>query len=342
MGASTRLRPKSTAKVAKANPAPRRTIGERGCKSRARAPRVDPLLSHHMTATGIEMSLQRPGSSSSSGAGAKLKEFVIEPRKGWIGIDWSELWEGRELLYFLVLREIMVRYKQTVLGVAWAALQPLFTMVIFTVIFGTIAKIPSDGQPYALFVFAGLLPWTFFQNSVTSAAQSLVNQQALLTKIYLPRAFIPASSVGAGLIDLLISFGIFACLMLVYRVTPGWGLLALPGLVLISAIAALGVGLALAAMIVSYRDVRHIVPFLMQCWLYISPVVYPVTVVPDHWRPWLALNPMAGLIDGYRSALLGTPWKLEPLLISSASALVFLVYGLFYFRRVERRFADVA
>jgi lipopolysaccharide transport system permease protein len=297
-----------------------------------------------MTTADIDMPAPRSEGSSPSNVRHHHvhKEFVIEPRKGWIRVDWAELWEGRELLYFLVLREIMVRYKQTVLGVAWAALQPLFTMAIFTVIFGTFAKIPSDGQPYALFVFAGLLPWTFFSNSVTLAAQSLVNQQALLTKIYLPRAFIPASSVGAGLIDLLISFAVFACLMLFYRVTPGWGLLALPALVLISALAALGVGLALAAMIVSYRDVRHIVPFLMQCWLYISPVVYPVTVVPEQWRPVLALNPMAGLIDGYRSALLGTPWKLDTLMISSASALAFLIYGLFYFRKVERRFADVA
>jgi lipopolysaccharide transport system permease protein len=295
-----------------------------------------------MTTADIEMPPQRPDISTSSHAGAAHKEFLIEPRKGWIRVDWAELWDGRELLYFLVLREIMVRYKQTVLGVAWAALQPLFTMVIFTIIFGNFAKIPSDGQPYALFVFAGLLPWMFFSNSVTLAAQSLVNQQALLTKIYLPRAFIPASSVGAGLVDLMISFGVFAGMMAIYGVAPGWGLLALPALVLVSAIAALGVGLALAALTVSYRDVRHIVPFLMQCWLYISPVIYPVTMVPEKWRPWLALNPMAGLIDGYRSALLGTPWKLDALLISSASALAFLIYGLFYFRKVERRFADVA
>jgi lipopolysaccharide transport system permease protein len=295
-----------------------------------------------MSATDIDMTQQRPDFGAPTDAGALGKEFVIEPRKGWIGVDWGELWEGRELLYFLALREVMVRYKQTVLGIAWAVLQPLFTMVIFTLIFGKFAKIPSDGLPYAIFVFAGLLPWTFFSTSVTQASQSLVNQQALLTKIYLPRAFIPAAAVGSSLIDLLISFVVFAGLMVVYRVVPGWGLLALPLLILTTGVAALGVGLTLSALTVSYRDVRHIVPFLMQSWLYISPVVYPVTVVPEVWRPWLALNPMTGLIDGYRSALLGTPWKLDALYISSASALVLLIYGLFYFRKVERRFADVA
>jgi lipopolysaccharide transport system permease protein len=258
--------------------------------------------------------------------------LTIEPRKGWIGVDWRELWNGRELLYFLVLRDIMVRYKQTALGVAWAALQPLFTMLIFTLIFGHFARLPSDGQPYALFVFAALLPWTFFSNAVSQASLSLINQQALLTKVYLPRAFIPAASIGSGVVDLVVSFMVFAGLMIYYKVAPGWGLLALPGLVLITAVAALGVGLTLAALIVGYRDVRHLVPFMLQCWLYLSPVVYPVSVVPPQWQAWLALNPMAGLIDAYRSALL----------VSALSSMALLVFGLFYFRKVESRFADVA
>ena len=182
----------------------------------------------------------------------------------------------------------------------------------------------------------------FFSNAVSQASMSLVNQQALLTKVYLPRAYIPGSAIGSGMVDLLVAFVVFAGLMLVYSVVPGWGLLALPGLVLITACAALGVGLALAALTVSYRDIRHVVPFLIQCWLYVSPVVYPVSVVPEKWRFWLALNPMTGLIDGYRSALLGTPWRLDALAISSISAVAFLVFGLYYFRKVERRFADVA
>jgi len=288
------------------------------------------------------MTVQHTSPPLAPATAATPREFLIEPRKGWIGVDWAELWNGRELFYFLVLRDIKVRYKQSVLGVAWAALQPIFTMLLFTIIFGRLAKIPSDGQPYAVFVFAGLLPWMFFSNAVSQASMSLVNQQALLTKVYLPRAYIPGSAIGSGVVDLLVAFVVFAGLTLVYDVAPGWGLLALPALVLITAFAALGVGLALAALTVSYRDIRHVVPFLIQCWLFVSPVVYPVSAVPEKWRFWLAINPMTGLIDGYRSALLGTPWRLDALAISSVSAVAFLVFGLYYFRKVERRFADVA
>ena len=271
-----------------------------------------------------------------------LRTLVIRPRSGWIAVDWRELWEGRELLYFLVLRDVKVRYKQTVLGVAWAVLQPLFTMVIFTVIFGRFAKIPSDGLPYAVFVFAGLLPWTFFSNNISQASQSLLNQQSLLTKIYLPRLFIPASAIGSGLIDLLVSFVIFGCLMLYYRVAPGPGLLVVPLLVVLTAAASLGVGLILAALIVTYRDFRYVVPFLVQSLMYLSPVIYPVSLVPPHWQPFLALNPMAGIIDAFRSALLGVAWNLPTLSVSAVSSLAILAYGLFYFRKTERSFADVA
>ena len=271
-----------------------------------------------------------------------VRALVIQPRTGWIAIDWRELWTSREILAFLILRDVKVRYKQTVLGVLWAALQPLFTMVIFTVIFGSFAKIPSEGFPYAIFVFAGLLPWTYFANAVTQASQSLVNQQALLTKIYLPRLFVPGSAVGGGLIDLAVSGIVFLAIMAFYRVAPGWGFLAVPFLVLATTAAALGVGLSLAALTVTYRDFRYVVPFMIQSWMYISPVIYPVSVVPVKWQWALALNPMAGMIDAFRSALLGTPWNLTTLAVSSVSALVFLVFGLFYFRKTERRFADVA
>ena len=270
------------------------------------------------------------------------REFVIQPRLGWIAVDWRELWESREILLFLVLRDVKVRYKQTVLGVLWAALQPLLTMAIFTVIFGRFAKIPSEGLPYAVFVFAGLLPWTFFSNAVTQASQSLVNQQALLTKIYLPRLFVPGAAIGGGLIDLGISGVVFLGIMLLYGVMPGWGFLAVPLLVVLTAAAALGAGLSLAALTVTYRDFRYVVPFMIQSWMYVSPVIYPVSVVPPQWHWLLALNPMAGIIDAFRSALLGLPWNLTTLGVSTASALVFLVYGLFYFRKAERRFADIA
>jgi lipopolysaccharide transport system permease protein len=273
---------------------------------------------------------------------AAPRELVIQPRLGWIAVDWRELWESREILFFLVLRDVKVRYKQTVLGVLWAALQPLLTMVIFTIIFGRFAKIPSEGLPYAVFVFAGLLPWTFFSNAVSQASQSLVNQQALLTKIYLPRLFVPGAAIGGGLIDLGISGVVFLCIMLFYGVMPGWGFLAVPPLVVLTAAAALGAGLSLAALTVTYRDFRYVVPFMIQSWMYVSPVIYPVSVVPAKWQWLLALNPMAGIIDAFRSALLGLPWNFTTLAVSTASAVVFLTYGLFYFRKAERRFADIA
>ena len=271
-----------------------------------------------------------------------LRELVIRPRSGWIAIDWRELWTARELLYFLVLRDVKVRYKQTVLGVAWAVLQPLFTMLIFTVVFGRFAKLPSDGVPYALFVFAGLLPWTLFSNNISQASMSLMNQQSLLTKIYLPRLFVPSASIGSGLIDLAVSFLVFALLMLYYGVGVGAGVLAVPFLVLLTTAASLGVGLLLAALIVTYRDFRYVMPFLVQSWMYLSPVIYPVSMVPPKWQPLLALNPMAGIIDGFRSSLLGLPWNPVTLGVSSASSLALLVLGLYYFRRTERSFADIA
>jgi len=215
-------------------------------------------------------------------------------------------------------------------------------MVIFTVIFGRLAKMPSDGQPYALFVYAGLLPWMFFANAVTGASQSLVNQQSLLTKIYLPRLFVPSASIGGGLVDLAVSFVVFACLMLFYRVAPGWGVLTVPLLVVLTLVAALGVGLSLAAVTVTYRDFRYVIPFMIQAWMYVSPVIYPVSLVPPRWQSLLAINPMAGIIDAYRSALLDQPWNPLTLSISTLSACLLLAYGLFYFRKTERRFPDVA
>jgi lipopolysaccharide transport system permease protein len=274
--------------------------------------------------------------------GTQRHELVIRPRSGWIAINWRELWESREILAFLILRDVKVRYKQTVLGVLWAALQPLATMLIFTVIFGRFAKIPSDGVPYAMFVLAGLLPWTYFGNAVGQASHSLVNQQVLLTKIYLPRIFVPGAALGGGLVDFGVSFILYLVLMPFYGVAPGWGLLAVPLLVVLVTAAAMGVGLSLAALTVTYRDFRYVVPFLIQSWMFVSPVIYPVSVIPPRWQWALALNPMTGVIDGFRSALLGLPWNLPALAVSTAMSVVLLVFGLFYFRKTERRFADVA
>ena len=215
----------------------------------------------------------------------KFDEHVtlIRPRRGWIAINWRELWESRELLYFLMLRDIKVRYKQTVLGVAWAVLQPVLSMLVFTVIFGQLAKMPSEGFPYAIFVYTGLLPWTFFSTAVSTSSGSLVNQQALLTKIYLPRLFVPSSAIGSGLVDFAVSFVFFGCLMAYYGVMPGWGLLAVPALVALTIVASLGVGLILAAVTVTYRDFRYVTGFLIQVWMYLSPVIYPVSIVPAKW-----------------------------------------------------------
>jgi lipopolysaccharide transport system permease protein len=267
---------------------------------------------------------------------------LIRPRPGWIAINWRELWESRELLYFLVLRDVKVRYKQTVLGVAWAVLQPVLSMLVFTIIFGRLANMPSEGFPYAIFVYTGLLPWTFFSTAVATASQSLLNQQALLTKIYLPRLFVPSSAMGSGVVDFAVSFAFFLCLMVYYGVSPGWGLLAVPALVGLTIVASLGVGLTLSAVTVTYRDFRYVTPFLIQVWMYLSPVIYPVSIIPSEWQWLLALNPMVGIIDAFRAALLGRPWNLTALGISALSSFALLAYGLFYFRRTERRFADVA
>jgi lipopolysaccharide transport system permease protein len=275
--------------------------------------------------------------------GPEHEETIIQPRSGWVAIDWSELVRSRELLYFLIWRDVKIRYKQTVVGVAWAVLQPLFTMMIFTIIFGMFAKIDAKvDMPYPVFVFAGMTAWTFFSSGVSAAGVSLISQQHLLTKVYFPRLFIPTASVGALLIDLMISLGILAVLMAWNGVAPSWQApLALP-LIGVMAVATLGLGFLTAALTVVYRDFRYLITFAIQIGMYLSPVIYPPEMVPARYHPILALNPMFGLIDGFRSAVLGTPWHPIPLAISTASALALFVLGLFYFRRAERRFADLA
>ena len=266
----------------------------------------------------------------------------ILPPRAWTPIDFGELLRYRELLYFLVWRDFKVRYKQTVLGVAWALLQPVFSMIVFTVIFGKLAGLSSDGYPYAIYVYAGLLPWTFFASGVNLGGLSLVNQQHLLTKVYFPRLFVPTAAVGIGLVDMLIAGVIYAGLMVWFQQSLTLSLLALPGLVLLLTMATLGFSYLLAALTVSYRDFRFVIPFMMQAMMYMSPVVYPVSMVPDKYQWVLALNPMAGIIDGFRSALLGKPWNFTTLAVSAGVTVVLFLVGMFHFRRTEQYFADIA
>jgi lipopolysaccharide transport system permease protein len=272
-----------------------------------------------------------------------LAVTLIEPRRAWGFLDVEELWRYRELLYFLVWRDVKVRYKQTVLGAAWAVIQPLATMLIFTLFLGRLGTVPSDGLPYPLFVFAGLLPWTFFANAVTSSSQSIVGNQNLVTKVYFPRLIIPMSAVGVGLVDFGIAFLMLVVLMLVYGVLPGGGMLLLPLLVLGLFTAALGVGTLLAALTVAYRDFRHAVPFLVQVWMFATACIYMQAdaVVGPRWQAVLPLNPAYGLVSNFRQAALGRPLDLYALAVSGAVSLALLVLGCAYFRRVERNFADV-
>lgn len=266
---------------------------------------------------------------------------VIEPQSGWRTLDLKELWAYRELLYVLAQRDIKVRYKQTVLGVAWAIIQPLATMLLFTLVFGRLAKIPSEGLPYPVFVYAALLPWTFFATSISISSNSLVGQQHLISKVYFPRLIIPLSSIGTGLIDFAVSSIILLVMMAWYGV--GWSLhlVAVPFLILAVIFIALGVGTLLSALTVTYRDFRYVVPFMVQFWMFATPVVYPASLFPEQWRWLLYLNPMAGLIEGFRSAFLDRPFDWTGIGISMTVAVAVFALGIFYFEKMERRFADI-
>jgi lipopolysaccharide transport system permease protein len=266
----------------------------------------------------------------------------IAPSAGWVSLKLQELWEYRELLYFLVWRDIKVRYKQTVLGVAWAIIQPFFTMVVFSVFFGRLAKIPSDGVPYPIFSFAALVPWTFFAHGLNQASNSLVGSANLIRKIYFPRLVIPISSVTSGIVDFTLAFAVLLGMMLYYGMVPTINLLWIPLLLLLAMATSLGVGLWLSALNVQFRDVRYIVPFLAQLWLFATPIAYPSSLIPEPWRTLYGLNPMAGVVEGFRWALLGTATAPGPIMIVSALiSLGLLVGGAFYFRRLERTFADI-
>jgi lipopolysaccharide transport system permease protein len=252
-----------------------------------------------------------------------------------------ELWAYRELLYFLTWRDVKVRYKQTALGAAWAILQPLFMMLIFTIFFGRLAGIATGGTPYALFALAGLVPWTFFANSVTASSNSLVGSANLITKVYFPRLLVPAAAMFAGLVDFLLAFILLAALMIYYHVVPNLQLLFLPVLVLLTALFGLGVGIWMSALNVKYRDVRFALPFLIQLWLFVSSVILPSSSIPAKWRWLLWLNPMSGIIEGYRSALFGLPFDWPTLGVASGLTVVVLLYSTYSFSRVERSFADI-
>ncbi|WP_217921337.1 ABC transporter permease [Miltoncostaea oceani] len=267
---------------------------------------------------------------------------LIAPRAGWAPLDLAELWSYRELLFFLAWRDVKVRYKQTVLGAAWAVIQPALTMVVFSIFFGGLADVPSDGAPYPVFAFAALVPWTFFANGLTQAANSVVAEEGMIDKVYFPRVTVPLAAVLATLVDLAIAMVVLVAVMLAYGIVPGWQVVTLPAFVLLAAMAALGAGLWLAALNVQYRDVRYTLTFLVQLWLFASPVAYPTSLVPSPWDVVYGLNPMVGVIDGFRWALLGTtpaPGTMVALsIVVTTSA---LIGGLFYFRRMERTFADV-
>lgn len=266
---------------------------------------------------------------------------IIEPSKGWRTLDFKELWAYRELFWVLTLRDIKVRYKQTILGCTWAILQPVMGMVVFSIIFGHWAKLPSDGYPYPIFVYAGMLPWNFFAAALTNSGNSVVGSANLITKVYFPRLIIPMASLGAPLVDFFISSFIMLLLIVYYGVGLHLNLLAIPFLLLAAVFTALGVGTLLAALTASYRDFRFVIPFLLQIWMYATPVIFPVGLVPAHWRWALYLNPMAGIIDGFRSAFLGKSFNLDVLLLSFGASIVMFVIGIAYFEKVERRFADV-
>ena len=273
----------------------------------------------------------------------ELPTLRIAPSKGWVPLKLRDLWEYRELLYFLIWRDIKVRYKQTALGATWAIIQPFFTMVVFSIFFGHLAKVPSDGIPYPLFSFAALVPWTFFANGLSQSSNSLVGSGTLITKVYFPRLIIPLASVFSGIVDFVLAFVVLLGMMVYYGLMPTtMNVLWLPLFLLLALTTSLGVGLWLSALNVEYRDVRYIVPFITQFWMLATPIGYPSSLLQQPWRTLYGLNPMVGVAEGFRWSLLGTNTAPGPIIaVSSAAAVLILVTGAFYFRRMEKTFADL-
>lgn len=266
--------------------------------------------------------------------------IVGGPRKSWVGLDLREVWVYRELLYFLTWRDLKVRYKQTLLGAAWVIIQPLFTMLVFSLFFGKLVGTP-EGIPYPLFVYTGILPWTFFSNSVINSSNSLVGSSNLITKVYFPRMIIPAAAVAAGLVDLAVASLVLIGLTLYYDVALAWSMLWLPVFILLATLLALGIGLGVSALSVKYRDIRHALPFIIQLWLFSSPIIYPTSLFSENWKWALSLNPVTGIVEGFRSSLLGRSVDWHAISISTAMVLVLLVCAAFIFRRIETSFADL-
>jgi lipopolysaccharide transport system permease protein len=265
----------------------------------------------------------------------------IEPARGWAGLRLNELWEYRELFYFLTWRDIKVRYKQTALGAAWAILQPFLTMVVFSAFLGRLARVPSDGVPYPLFAYTALLPWSYFAGSLDQSTNSVVNSAQLVRKVYFPRLAMPVSAALSGLVDLAIAFTVLVPMLAYYGIHPTAAVCWLPGFLLLAMVAALGAGIWLSALNVEYRDVRYVVPFLTQFWMFATPIVYPSSLLKPPWRTLYGLNPMVGVVEGFRWVLLGTSPPRAMLALSAAVAVVVFLGGAYYFRRVERNFADV-
>jgi lipopolysaccharide transport system permease protein len=283
-----------------------------------------------------------PMSSTTQSTPLPIPELSIAPPKGWHDLNLTELWHSRELLYFFVWKDVKVRYKQTAIGAAWAILQPLLTMLIFTLFFGRLAKIPSEGLPYPLFYYCALLPWLYFAGSLQNATNVIVEQQRVITKVYFPRLVLPLSAVTSPLLDFGIGFSILVLMLIYYKVHPTLALLALPLFLALAILTALGVGLFLSAMNAMYRDVRYVVPFLVQFWMFLSPVAYPSSLVPARWRWLYGLNPMAGIIEGFRWSLTGSGEPPSALLAASSAAVVLVVIsGMVYFQKMEGIIADV-
>jgi len=268
--------------------------------------------------------------------------LIIEPKKGWQLIDFKELKAYRDLFYFLVLRDIKIKYKQTILGASWAVIQPFFTMIVFSLFFGRLAKVPSDNIPYPIFAYAALVPWTYFANSLSMSANSLVGNTQLISKIYFPRLIIPVAPILANLLDFFIALVILFVMMLFYGIAPTHYVIVFPLLTLLMIMIAIGVGTWLSALSAQYRDIKYTVPFLIQLWMFSSPIVYPASMIPEKFRFWYGLNPMAGVIEGFRSILLGTvPFPFKMIAMSTIVSILLFVSGMMYFRRMERYFADV-
>jgi lipopolysaccharide transport system permease protein len=301
-----------------------------------------------MSLSVSQLELTKPLPSADLPAAQDQPELVIKPRRGWIPVDWRELWTHRELLYFLVWRDVKVRYKQAILGVAWAVLAPVLSVMVFTFIFGArglgFSKDLPPGLPTSLFIFAGLIPWLFISQAIGTGGLSLVNQQNLLSKIYMPRLFIPASTIGSGLVDMCIAFGVFFVWMLFAGYVPSPTIVLLPLLILLVVLLSLGMAFSLAAMTVTYRDLRFLIPFITQIGMWMSAVVFPYKpVFKGKWEWVLLFNPFFGIIDSFRSALFeGWGWRPWHLLASVLWTAAILAFGLFYFRKTERRFADIA